>query len=319
MEKASKVFSRFGFAQIAGALLVLVFGLVMAPLLTPAVLTGIINSVGPSLLLLLTYVPNVLTLIVFWLIIRKIPKAEWKKESMSFGRLLRIYLIMYCVATALNGLGTVISGASPAGGTEQLDLIESVVNTKLVVGFLIPALIGPVVEELFFRKLMIDRLHNYGETTVIVFTSLCFGLFHGNLTQFLYATTVGLFLGYVYCKTGKVLYTMIMHILLNTFSSSIMLLIPFLSAGREDESRKVLVVLVGVALFLLIVVMMVAGLILGIKHLKRKDVVLDDETPDAIPKNLVLKTVYLNPGVLLLFLYGIFGIVTSLFKIQLPF
>ena len=256
-------------------------------------------------------------MIVFWLVIRKLPKSEWQKEPMSFGTLLKAFVMMYAVSFVLNLIGTAISGAAPAGGTQQLDLIGQIVSTKLLVGFMIPAVIGPVVEELIFRKLMIDRLHHFGETAVIVFTSLCFGLFHGNLTQFMYATGVGLFLGYVYCKSGRVIYTIIMHILLNTLSSSLILLMPLMQGGNEDGT--ILLLVVGGFLFLLIGIMLVAGLILIIRHLRRRDLVLDDATSDAIPKGEILKTVYLNPGVALLFVCSIAGILIDLFKIPMPF
>ncbi len=171
------------------------------------------------------------------------------------------------------------------------------------------------MEELIFRKLMIDRLHNYGETAAIVFTALCFGLYHGNLTQFLYAGCVGLFLGYVYCKTGKIIYTMIMHILLNTISASIMLLLPLLQGGA-DHGRVFLLAAVGV-LAVAILTMGIAGFILIIRTLKKKEIVLDDSMTDAIPKEEVLRTVYLNPGVVLLFAFSTAVIVMDLLNLQL--
>lgn len=315
MQSVRKLFSRFGFAQLAGTIVISLISLALAPFATPEALEKLFSSVGPSVLLLLTYVPNVVFLIIFWIIVRKLPKSEWQKERMGPGALWKVFAMMYAVSSLLNLIGTAISGAAPAGGTEQLDLIDKVVNTKLLIGFLIPAVIGPVVEELIFRKLMIDRLHNCGETAVIVFTALCFGLYHGNLTQFMYATSVGLFLGYVYCKTGKVIYTMLMHILLNTLSSSIMLLVPMM---QGDGDGNALFFVLGALLVLLVGVLFVSGFILTIRRLKRKDVVLDNATPDAIPKNEILKTVYLNPGVALLFVFSIAGILMDLLNLQLP-
>ena len=317
MQNIKKVFSRFGFAQLAGMAAIMLLSLALTPFVNQESLEKLISSVGPSVLLLMTYAPNFLFLLVFWLIIRKVPKVEWRKESMSFGMILKIFVMMYALSSVLNQIGTVISRAAPAGGTEQLDLIDATVNTKLLIGFLIPAVIGPVVEELIFRKFMIDRLHNYGETAVIVFTALCFGLYHGNLTQFLYASCVGLFLGYVYCKTGKVIYTMIMHMLLNTFSASIMLLVPMLQ-GDGENVKALLFVAVGV-MGVAMLAMGISGFILIIRTLKKKDMVLDDSMTDAIPKEEVLKTVYLNPGVAALFLVSASGIMMDLLNLRLPF
>ena len=299
MQNIKKVFSRFGFAQLAGMAAIMLLSLALTPFVNQESLEKLISSVGPSVLLLMTYAPNFLFLLVFWLIIRKVPKVEWRKESMSFGMILKIFVMMYALSSVLNQIGTVISRAAPA------------------IGFLIPAVIGPVVEELIFRKFMIDRLHNYGETAVIVFTALCFGLYHGNLTQFLYASCVGLFLGYVYCKTGKVIYTMIMHMLLNTFSASIMLLVPMLQ-GDGENVKALLFVAVGV-MGVAMLAMGISGFILIIRTLKKKDMVLDDSMTDAIPKEEVLKTVYLNPGVAALFLVSASGIMMDLLNLRLPF
>ncbi len=317
MQSARKLFSRFGFAQVAGMLAFLPISLLLLPYITEESIQGLVAAVGPSLSLLMTYIPNFVFLLVFWLIIRKVPKTSWQTRRMSFGAAVKIFVMMYAAASVMNLLGLSVSETAPAGGVEQLDLIESFVSTRLLVGFMVPAVLGPIVEELIFRKLMIDRLHQYGEAAVIVFTSLCFGLFHGNLAQFLYAGCVGLFLGYVYCKTGKVLHTIIMHILLNTISSSIILLLPLVQESTEDKAVLSFLVIVG--LVLLIGVMFISGVVQIIRHLKRKDIVLDASAPEAIPKNEVLKTVYLNPGVMLLFVISIAGIVMDLFKIELPF
>ena len=46
-------------------------------------------------------------------------------------------------------------------------------------------------------------------------SALMFGLFHGNLAQFFYAWFLGIVFGYVYYKTGNVIYTMLMHMTIN--------------------------------------------------------------------------------------------------------
>ena len=65
--------------------------------------------------------------------------------------------------------------------------------------------------------------------------------------------------------------------------------------------------------------LVVTGLVLLVISLKKKYFVLDNAMPEAIAKSEVLKTVYLNPGVMLLFAVCLSQIVMSLFDIQLPF
>ena len=312
MTDTKKTFTRIGLALIAAYAVLLAFGrFVLTPLLTAADLEKVIETIGPSLTLLLTYIPNLIFLLVFWLVIRTIPKSEWKGEPMRCGALVQIFVMMYAVSGVLNLVGISISKASPAGGTEQLDMINRIVTSGLVTGILMTVVIAPVVEELIFRKFMLDRIRNYGEKTAIVFSALCFGLFHGNLTQFLFAFTAGLFLGYVYCKTGKVHYTMIMHALLNAAGASVMLL-----ASGMEQGNAVMLFLLSL-MVLTIAVMLIAGFVQLVRHLKRRDMRLDSSMMTAIPSGDVLKTVYLNPCMLVFMAFCTAEIVMGLLKISL--
>ena len=307
-----KIFSRFGFAQLAGELASIALSLlIFIPLAKPENIQKVVDAAGPGAAMFLLYVPKFGYLLLFWLIIRNIPKVQWDRRRMRFGELLQAFVMMYALSQILNSVGTAITGVTPVGSMEQTELFESMVNSKILMGVLIPVVIGPVLEEIIFRKLMIDRLHGFGETTVIVFSALCFGLYHGNLTQFLYTTVVGLFLGYVYCKTGTILVTMVMHILFNGTSSLLLMLIPLLEQGEEALITGLLVIVP------LVIIVVVVGLIFTIKHLKKKDIQLDDTMPTALQKGEVLLTVYLNPGMILLLVFSVAGIVMDLMNIEL--
>lgn len=311
MTNSKKTFTRIGLALIIAYAVIFAFSrFVFAPLLLKADMAKLVETIGPSLTLLLTDVPNMIFLLVFWLVIRRIPKSDWQKESLSFKSMFQIFVMMYAVGTVFNLVGTFISKAAPAGGTEQLDMINKMVSSGLPTGIMMTVIIAPILEELIFRKLMLDRIRNYGEKTAIVFSALCFGLFHENLTQFLYAFIIGLFLGYVYCKTGKVLYTMIMHALVNLISSSIMLLLPMLSNGTRG---KVILAVMAVT----VAVLFVMGVVQLIRHLRKRDFRLDNTMLTAIPSGEVVKTVYLNPCVMLFVVYSTTSIVLGLMNISL--
>ena len=310
------VFSRLGFAQVAGiAATIIVSKFFLVPLARPENLQKIADTAGLSMILFMIYIPQIVYLLVFWLIVRPMPKSEWQKESMDFKTLLKIFIMMYSVSSIINSIGLQITKIAPANGESQTDLIMKMQSTKLLMGILIPVLIGPVLEELIFRKLMLDRIRNFGEKTAIIFSALCFGLFHGNLTQFLFATCVGLFLGYVYCKTGNVLITIVMHMLLNGSSTIIVLAMPLLEDPNTD---KVVLTMLGLGFVLLVMgIMTVLGIILLIRWIKQKSFRLDDTMPTCIAPNEVLKTVYLNPGVILLFAFTIFEIAAGLFNLDI--
>lgn len=314
---ARKTFSCIGFAQVAGiAATILVGQFALAPLATGENMQKIMDKLGPSALLLLIYVPQIAYLLLYWLVVRTMPKMEWQKETLSFGTLVKIFMMMYAVSSVINQIGSAITKTAPAGGDFQLDLIAKMESTRLPMAIAIPVVIGPILEELIFRKLMLDRTRAYGEKTAIIFSAICFGLFHGNLTQFLYAGCVGLFLGYVYCKTGKILHTMIMHMLLNGTSSIILLLVPMLE--QQDQNSVAIGGISLLLIFLILGIMTVMGFILLFRWIKQKKFVFDESMPDIIPQNEVLKTVYLNPGVILLFVIETATIVAALFDISFP-
>ena len=313
---AKKVFSRIGFAQLAGlAASVLVGRLVITPLVTGSNIEKTFETVGASGLLLMIYVPQLAYLLAYWLFVRPMTVMDWQKETLGFRKTAEIFLMMYAISGVVNQIGSAITKTSPVGGDPQLETLAKMQSTKLPIGIMIPVIIGPILEELIFRKLMIDRIRNYGEKTAIIFSAVCFGLFHGNLTQFLYAGCVGLFLGYVYAKTGKVWHTMIMHMLMNASSSVILLLIPVLENLHSDGAVISIVALV--IMLIVLGIMGISGFILLFRWIKGKKFEFDESMPECIPQGEVLKTVCLNPGVLILFAVEIFGIVASLFNLNI--
>ena len=313
---AKNVYSRIGFAQVAGFIASLLVGrFVITPFVNASNIEKTFETVGSSGLLLMIYVPQIAYLLAYWLVVRPMPTMDWQKESLGFKTTAKLFLMMYFVTGLINQIGAAITKTAPSGGTEQLEIISKMQTTKLPVGIAIPVLIGPVLEELIFRKLMIDRTRGYGEKTAIVFSSICFGLFHGNLTQFMFATAAGLFLGYVYCKTGKVWHTMLMHMLLNATSSAILLVLPVL---ENLHSNGAVISIIGLGLVvILFAAMSISGLVLLIRWIKGKKFQLDESLPELIPQGEVLKTVYLNPGVIILFAIQIFGIVADLFNLNI--
>ncbi len=78
---------------------------------------------------------------------------------------------------------------------------------------------APIVEEMLFRKVLIDRIRKYGEGTAILLSGILFGLYHGNFTQFFYAAMLGMFFAYIYLRTGNILNTIFLHMAINTLSS----------------------------------------------------------------------------------------------------
>lgn len=100
--------------------------------------------------------------------------------------------------------------------------------------FVCVCILAPIFEELIFRKILIDRLSTFGDGIAIVFSAVAFGLFHGNITQFIYATAVGIILGYLYTLTRRIEYTVVLHAILNFLGG----LVPMGVEWIEGESQR---------------------------------------------------------------------------------
>ncbi|MBR1497228.1 MAG: CPBP family intramembrane metalloprotease [Oscillospiraceae bacterium] len=78
-------------------------------------------------------------------------------------------------------------------------------------------LVAPAVEELVFRKLLLDRVRVFGTRCAVVFSGLAFAMAHMNATQFCFAFPMGLLFALVYLRSGNVLLTMGLHCMVNFF------------------------------------------------------------------------------------------------------
>lgn len=73
-------------------------------------------------------------------------------------------------------------------------------------------------EELLFRGAVLGALRRYGDKTAIVVSALLFGIVHANLVQMPFAFVLGIYYGYMVCKTGSLLYPIIFHSVNNAIS-----------------------------------------------------------------------------------------------------
>ncbi|WP_175418862.1 CPBP family intramembrane glutamic endopeptidase [Aureibaculum algae] len=75
---------------------------------------------------------------------------------------------------------------------------------------------NPILEELFFRKIMITEINNkFGAFGAVLVSSLLFSVVHLEVNQMQSAFVVGVVLGYIYLKTNNVTITILLHMLFN--------------------------------------------------------------------------------------------------------
>lgn len=211
-----------------------------------------------------------LAFFLYWLILQMVPKAQqnWA-HPMGVGRFLGWFVI--CMGGVYFGnligqfLMTVVSVVTGEPMVNQVE--EMILDMSLWAVILSAVIMAPIMEELVFRKFVLDRLAGYGPAVSMFVSALVFGLAHGNFYQFFYAFLLGLIFAYIYLRTGKVRYSMLLHMMIN-FCGSV---IPILLMRVADES-EVAAILASVTQLAFMGLFMLGGLILLIckwKEIKR--------------------------------------------------
>ncbi len=80
------------------------------------------------------------------------------------------------------------------------------------------AVMPALCEEFAMRCCGIGMLKNHGKAFAVICVSLVFGLLHGNFVQFVFASLIGLILGYVTVKTNSVIPAVFIHMFNNGIS-----------------------------------------------------------------------------------------------------
>lgn len=85
---------------------------------------------------------------------------------------------------------------------------------------LVVGILAPIAEEMVFRGLVYARLADYlGGKWGILLSGLLFGIYHGNMVQFIFSAILGFWFAWLYQKSGKLLVPILAHAAVNTWSS----------------------------------------------------------------------------------------------------
>ena len=190
---------------------------------------GTITLDKTTVLTVLGFIPVYLICFpLFLLLTRKIPSVAPERSKLGAKRMFTLVMMVFPIMVAGNIIGNILS-AVLSGGKSSNTVVELVSGLNPM-GVVVGTLLGPVFEELIFRKWLIDHTLRFGEKYAIFFSALFFGMFHMNLYQIFYAFGIGLILGYIYVRTGNVLSTMLIHIGINSLST---IVVPILMQQSE--------------------------------------------------------------------------------------
>jgi len=305
LKEVKKHFSKLG----VGTFAILGIGTVAQLLLV-----YVVNSVWPQVMehswgiWFITFVPLYLIAVpIGLLLLRKVPANPLEKHDLKPSRYVVTTIICIFMMYAGNILGTIITAMLqllPKVSAEN-PILSYATDNALLPKVLFMVILAPVIEEYIFRKQLIDRMHIYGEKLAVVTSALMFGLFHGNLSQLFYAFALGLVFGYVYLKTGKLRYSIGLHMLINFIGSVIgplflqkIAVLDTVETLNSTALAPIIPWLIGFGVYVLILIgLAITGLVLLCINKRR---VSFAQAEMELPKKSRFKTVYVNVGMILL-------------------
>ena len=324
--RARKTYSAIGFGlavysviSLAVALVIQVIALLVSPGMVEDIL--FLNIITPVSLYVFALPVLLLILLAFGTKGESLPK-----KKMGFGEWILIFVISFGLMYIGSYAGQfVMGGLSALVGYDYSNMLESMIDLdKMWITVIFMCVVAPIGEEFVFRKLIIDRTYKYGGFVCIFFSALAFGLMHANFYQFFYAFALGLVLGYVYYKTGRIWYSIALHAAINFVGSVVTSYVaagvermtPALEGLNAQNTEQVtafieeygLILLAEYAFVVFVFVAMISAVVLPIVFRKRIKL---ERSRDIAPRKSVLSASFLNVGaVVMILVYAIQFVLT---------
>lgn len=216
-----QAYSRLGWAYLV--LMALSQGLALAAAAALSLLWPEGLAASGWLLWAVSYVPlyGVAAPVFALLITRMFPKTPPPAggTAMTAGLFARLFVMLMGATYLLNyvslALNWLISGR----------LVNTLGTVTQAAGYwpsvAVGCVIAPIGEELLFRKALWRAVGAYGERAYALVGGLVFALFHGNLSQLLYAFLAGAVLCLLYVRTGRLVWCVALHMAINAMGIAV--------------------------------------------------------------------------------------------------
>ncbi len=167
------------------------------------------------------YVPLYVVAVPLFILIINIllPTKPYKKPALKIraANVISVIVISFGATYIFNFVTifiqyiiTELTGAAMSNPVEDM-----LTGSGLYWTALFSCIVAPIGEELLFRKVLFDKLAPLGDKVYIIMSGVLFGLFHTNIAQIFYATALGMIFAYIYSKTCKIIYPILLHVIIN--------------------------------------------------------------------------------------------------------
>jgi membrane protease YdiL (CAAX protease family) len=150
---------------------------------------------------------------------RHVGLATWTREGfLGSGKIIAIGYGLFWVVSIWGSVVMTLQGKGNTANQAILDHIATQVPPLLLL--LLAGIGAPIMEEILFRGLIIGKLFPKKQMIGLVISSFIFGLSHTptDLGSWILYGGMGMVLGFVYTKTGKLEASVTLHILWNSIA-----------------------------------------------------------------------------------------------------
>lgn len=172
-----------------------------------------------------------------WFLLRGLPTADVPVSPLPAGAWLRALFISLAAMYTFNFVTTILTTViGTLRGAPVTDPVQEMSAYPLPFLFLMVCVLGPVAEEVTFRALVLNRLRPCGDTFAVFASALTFSMLHGNLSQMFYSFALGVVLGWVALRAGRIRETVALHAAVNLFGGFFPALIDQVLSGEAQEA-----------------------------------------------------------------------------------
>lgn len=233
---------------------------------------------------------------IFYCLMKKIESFKPEKTDVNIQTFITYTGITITLMWIGNLTGLAITALlSSAIQTDISNPVQQLINSADIwFNLIVISIIAPIFEELFFRKFLIDRTIKYGARVSIILSAVIFAFFHGNLNQFFYALLIGGFFAFVYIKTGKISYSIILHGIVNFMGSVVSLFVSNSAINLQTNFN-----LTDASVIIIYFLVLIVFIAIGVNGLSKYKKAKFNGSKTEISLKTPLKTMFLNYGMIL--------------------
>lgn len=228
-KKLRRLYNKVGGAMVLQYFLLYVMYFLLTVLLTPFITEETNPETGLEIVgwvegFAMYFAPALASVIMFFAFnaVNKVDsKAMFSTRNITAGMLGRFVLMAFAFHTigmileygvdfVLYSTGYEVTSFDYETKNDAATVLTDVVSSVIA---------APIAEELFFRGVVLKQTSRVSARFGIVFSAVMFGLMHGNPYQFVMATVIGLFFGYITVKTDSLIPSIVCHIAINGLMS----------------------------------------------------------------------------------------------------